>query len=205
MIVTEEPTGARLCAGVDWAKDDHAVCIVGSEGEALQRFMVKHDRAGLKDMVRRLLGAGVDEVGIERPDGPIVDAPLQAGLTVLVIPPAQVKNLRSRYGCAGNKGRPVRRLRAGRRGMTSGPGSAGGMVQPSGSMVDHPELHRPAARRRSVHIQCRSAVSGHVLPWFHHVTRPAAGHRCAAGCGGVRDGSCAAPPMSRLRWTRALV
>ncbi len=103
MIVTEEPTGARLCAGVDWAKDDHAVCIVGPEGEALQRFMIKHDRAGLKDMARRLLRAGVDEVGIERPDGPVVDVLLQAGLTVLVIPPGQVKNLRSRYGSAGNK------------------------------------------------------------------------------------------------------
>jgi transposase len=103
MIVTLKPTGRRLCAGVDWAKDDHAVCIVGPEGEATQRFMIKHDRAGLKDMVRRLLRAGVDEVGIERPDGPIVDALLQGGLTVLVIPPAQVKNLRSRYGSAGNK------------------------------------------------------------------------------------------------------
>ena len=90
MIVTEEPTGARMCAGVDWAKDDHAVCIVGPEGEATQRFMVQHNRAGLKDMVRRLLRAGVDEVGIERPDGPVVDALRQAGLTVLVIPPGQV-------------------------------------------------------------------------------------------------------------------
>ena len=103
MIIAEEPTGARVCAGVDWAKDDHAVCIVGAEGEALQRFMVTHDRAGLTNMVHRLLRAGVDEVGIERPDGPIVDALLAAGLTVLVIPPAQVKNLRSRYGSAGNK------------------------------------------------------------------------------------------------------
>jgi len=103
VIVSEEPTGTRLCAGVDWAKDDQAVCIVDADGEAVQRFMTSHDRAGLKDMVRRLLRAGVDEVGIERPDGPIVDALLQAGLTVLVIPPAQVKNLRSRYGSAGNK------------------------------------------------------------------------------------------------------
>jgi transposase len=103
MSVADERTGTPPCAGVDWAKDDHAACIVGNEGEAIQRFMVSHDRAGLKDMVSRLLRAGVEEVGIERPDGPIVDALLQAGLTVLVIPPAQVKNLRSRYGSAGNK------------------------------------------------------------------------------------------------------
>ena len=37
------------------------------------------------------------------PDGPVVDALLEAGLTVFVIAPNQVKNLRSRYGSAGNK------------------------------------------------------------------------------------------------------
>jgi transposase len=45
----------------------------------------------------------VGEVAIERPDGPVVDALLAAGLTVVVISPNQVKNLRGRYGSAGNK------------------------------------------------------------------------------------------------------
>jgi transposase len=45
----------------------------------------------------------VAEVGIERPDGPVVDGLRQAGLTVYVIPPGQLRNLRSRYGSAGNK------------------------------------------------------------------------------------------------------
>jgi len=77
-----------VCAGVDWAKDDHAVCIVGDDGEALHRFMIKDNRAGLKDMFRQLLNAAVQEVEIERPDGTVVQALLTAGLTVLVIPPA---------------------------------------------------------------------------------------------------------------------
>lgn len=43
-------------------------------------------------------------VAIDRPDGPIVDALLAAGLKlVVVITPRQVKDLRSRYGAAGNK------------------------------------------------------------------------------------------------------
>ncbi|MER5418973.1 hypothetical protein ABT356_03910, partial [Streptosporangium roseum] len=37
-----------------------------------------------------------------RGDGPVVEALLAAGLTVVVISPNQVKNLRSRYGSAGN-------------------------------------------------------------------------------------------------------
>jgi transposase len=88
---------------VDWAKNEHAVAIVDTEGQPIERFPVAHDTTGLRTMVRRLLAADVNEVGIERPDGPIVDALRQAGLTVFVIPPGQLKNLRSRYGSAGNK------------------------------------------------------------------------------------------------------
>ena len=42
-------------------------------------------------------------MAIERPDGPVVAELLEAGLTVVVISPNQLKNLRSRYGSAGNK------------------------------------------------------------------------------------------------------
>ena len=73
------------------------------DGEQTLRFPVTHDAAGLRSLVRRLLAADVAEVGIERPDGPVVDALHAAGLTVYVIPPGQLKNLRSRYGSAGNK------------------------------------------------------------------------------------------------------
>ena len=93
----------RVTAGVDWAKDDHAVCVAGDQGEVLERFTVRHDAAGLKQMAARLLQAGALQVGIERGDGPVAGTLLQVGLTVFVIPPGQVKNLRSRYGSAGNK------------------------------------------------------------------------------------------------------
>jgi transposase len=93
----------RPTAGVDWAKDDHAVAVVAPDGEQTLRFSVSHDAAGLRSLVKRLLTAGVAEVGLERPDGPVVDALRQAGLVVFVIPPGQLKNLRSRYGSAGNK------------------------------------------------------------------------------------------------------
>lgn len=103
MSVTPNASAARVCAGLDWAKDDHAVCIIDSDGQVLDRFTIEHTTAGLKRLVRTLLTAGVDEIGIERGDGPVVEALLQAEFTVLVISPNQVKNLRSRYGSAGNK------------------------------------------------------------------------------------------------------
>jgi transposase len=97
------PAPIRISAGIDWAQDDHAVCIVGAEGEAIERFTVHHNASGLRSMIRRLLRAGVEQIGIERVDGPVIEALLQTELSVFVIPPSQVKNLRSRYGSAGNK------------------------------------------------------------------------------------------------------
>jgi len=96
------PPGGVTC-GIDWATDDHAVCVVDLAGKIVQRFAVEHTGAGLAGLVRRLRRAGVGEVAIERPDGQVVEALLEAGLTVVVISPNQLKNLRGRYGSAGNK------------------------------------------------------------------------------------------------------
>ena len=103
MSLTPTPAPARVCAGLDWAKDDHAVCIIDPDGQVLDRFTLEHTAPGLNRLIGHLLKAGVVEVGIERGDGPVVEALLAAELTVLVISPNQVKNLRSRYGSAGNK------------------------------------------------------------------------------------------------------
>ncbi len=73
-------------AGVDWASADHAVSIVDRDGAQTSRFSVAHGTAGLRTLIKRMLGAGVDAVGIERPDGPVVDTLRAAGLTVYVIP-----------------------------------------------------------------------------------------------------------------------
>ena len=97
MSVTDPTEPARpITGGVDWATDDHAVAIVDHEGEQIGRFPITHDAAGIRTLVRKLPAAGVAEVGIERPDGPVVDALRAAGLVVYVIPPGQLKNLRSR-------------------------------------------------------------------------------------------------------------
>jgi transposase len=65
--------------------------------------MIEHTTAGLRELVTFLGRHGVGEVAIERPDGPVIDTLLAAGLTVVVISPNKVKNLRGRYGSAGNK------------------------------------------------------------------------------------------------------
>jgi transposase len=92
-----------LSAGVDWARDDHAVAVLDERGYPVERFTVEHTGVGLATLVRRLGKLGVAEVAIERPDGPVVDTLLGAGLSVVVISPNQLSNLRGRYGSAGNK------------------------------------------------------------------------------------------------------
>lgn len=90
-------------AGVDWASRSHAVCVVDERGEATERFEVDHTGPGLRTLGRRLTRAGVAQVAIERPDGPVIDALFGAGLGIVVIASRHVKALRTRYGTAGNK------------------------------------------------------------------------------------------------------
>jgi transposase len=98
----DQPTNG-VTGGVDWASQDHAVSVVNDRGLEVARKTVEHTAAGLRALVRFLGKHGVCEVAIERGDGPVVDALLEADLTVVVISPNRLKNLRSRYGSAGNK------------------------------------------------------------------------------------------------------
>ena len=90
-------------AGIDWATRSHAVCVIDQTGSVLERYEVEHREAGLRDLVARLRTSRVVGVAIERPDGPVVDALMGAGLSVIVIASRSIKALRSRYGSAGNK------------------------------------------------------------------------------------------------------
>ncbi|MDI9936370.1 IS110 family transposase [Rhodococcus sp. IEGM 1351] len=98
----DEPPNALTC-GIDWARDDHDVSVVDARGREVHRCTVEHSAAGLRELLTVLARTGVCEVAIERPDGPVIDTLLGAGITVVVISPNQVKNLRGRYGSAGNK------------------------------------------------------------------------------------------------------
>jgi transposase len=90
-------------AGIDWATGGHAICVIDGAGSVLEHFEVEHTEAGLRDLVRRLTASRVIGVAIERPDGPVIDALLEAGLQVIVITSRSIKALRTRYGSAGNK------------------------------------------------------------------------------------------------------
>ena len=110
---TSSPAAAGTClpefppgdvtAGLDWATADHPIAIVNHRGTITEQFLIDATGAGLRELIRRLRRADVAEIAIERGDGQVVDTLLDAGLTVVVISPNQVHNLRGRYGSAGNK------------------------------------------------------------------------------------------------------
>ena len=80
-------TATTRFAGIDWASTDHAVCVVDGSGSVLERFTITHTRPALGRLTRRLRSLAVARVGIERPDGPVVQALLEAGLPIAVVPP----------------------------------------------------------------------------------------------------------------------
>jgi transposase len=88
---------------VDWASRMHAACIVDGQGQIVEQFTVGHTAAGVQLLAERFRRAAVQRVAIERPDGPVVEALLAAGLEVVVVSSRVIKALRTRYGLAGNK------------------------------------------------------------------------------------------------------
>jgi transposase len=90
-------------AGIDWASQLHVACGLDTTGAIVDRFEFSHDGGAIRSMLRRLHRARVASVAIERGDGPVVEALLEADRAVFVVPSRQIKALRTRYGSAGNK------------------------------------------------------------------------------------------------------
>jgi Transposase and inactivated derivatives len=79
------------------------VCVVDDAGNIKIRFEIANTGKTFAGLVKRLVKLGVEGVAIERCDGPLVEALLDAGLRVVVITPRQVKGLRTRYTGSGAK------------------------------------------------------------------------------------------------------
>lgn len=90
-------------AGVDWASEEHAVCVVDEQGRIIEGKRYSHNEPGIRALCARLLRLGVALVAIERPDGLLIERLLDAGLMVVAVHPNQVKAMRPRFSVAGGK------------------------------------------------------------------------------------------------------
>jgi len=90
-------------AGIDWASETHAVCVVDAAGQRVAQRQISHDDSGFAQLVQLLRRYDVAWIAIERPDGVLVEHLLDAGFTLLAIHPNQVQSARDRYRTAGGK------------------------------------------------------------------------------------------------------
>jgi transposase len=95
--------GEGRFAGVDWASEEHAVCVVDGDGRIVEGRRYRHDERGIRALCKRLLEFGVELVALERPDGLLIERLLDCGLSVIAIHPNQVAAMRPRFSAAGGK------------------------------------------------------------------------------------------------------
>ena len=96
-------------AGLDWAHDVHALCVIDAQGQPVLHKKVPHTASGLATMVQQLAAlapAAQIPVAIERPSGLVVDTLIAAGHPVVPIHPNSLKASRARYRAAGGKSDP---------------------------------------------------------------------------------------------------
>jgi transposase len=105
-MVTGRRRKAERSAGIDRATEAHAVCVVEADGGIRARFDVPGTGESFDGLVERPVGLGAEDVAIERPDGPLVEAMLQAGLRVSVIAPRMPKAPRQRCSATGARSDP---------------------------------------------------------------------------------------------------
>ena len=97
---------AQFFVGLDWAAETHAVCVIDPEGRTLTQFVVEHSADGIGGLVSKLarFGDPIDvQVGIERPDGRLVDLLLEAGHPVVPVSPNAIKTWREGEVLSGAK------------------------------------------------------------------------------------------------------
>jgi len=95
--------------GIDWAMANHAVCVLDTAGRRFGAWHVEHSAAGFADLVGRLTRLGPPAqvaVAIERPDGRLVDALLEAGFAVVPVSPNAIKTWRESETASGAKSDP---------------------------------------------------------------------------------------------------
>ena len=101
-----EETAEVIYVGLDWAALVHAVCVMSAAGKVLAQFTIEHTADGIASLIRRLANYGDPadvQIGIERPNGRLVDLLLEAGHPVIPVSPNAIKTWREGEVISGAK------------------------------------------------------------------------------------------------------
>jgi len=97
---------AVLFVGIDWAAAEHAICVMGESGKIVAEFVIAHSADGIERLLARLAKLGDPAgmpIGIERPNGRLVDLLLEAGHPVVPVKPNAIKTWREGEVLSGAK------------------------------------------------------------------------------------------------------
>jgi transposase len=108
MEVERMRDGFHWFVGLDWAHEEHRVCLLDGEGKQVAERDVSHDGTALAALCTWLVertGAQPAQiaVAIETPRGPVVEVLLERGFAVFAINPKQLDRFRDRFTVAGAK------------------------------------------------------------------------------------------------------
>jgi transposase len=95
--------------GVDWASQEHAVCVIDEHARVILRTTIAHTAKGLNEFrttLMRLAAPTELPIAVERPSGLLIDTLVEAGFPIVPIHPNALKASRSRYAAAQSKRDP---------------------------------------------------------------------------------------------------
>ena len=101
-----DETPEVVYVGLDWAAVIHAVCVMSAAGKVLAQFTIEHTAEGIASLIARLARYGDPadvQVGIERPNGRLVDLLLEAGHPAIPVSPNAIKTWREGEVVSGAK------------------------------------------------------------------------------------------------------
>jgi transposase len=96
----------QFFVGLDWAAETHAVCVLNAAGKTVAAFSVEHTAEGIAALIGKLAKHGDPgdiPVGMERPNGRLVDLLLEAGHPVVPVSPNAIKTWRDGEVLSGAK------------------------------------------------------------------------------------------------------
>lgn len=98
----------RLFVGIDWAKNEHTICVLDSKQKVIERRTIEHSGTGLGqlfDLLTRLSASDAASVAvaIETPRGAVVESLIERGFAVYSLNPKQMDRFRDRHSVAGAK------------------------------------------------------------------------------------------------------
>src|SRR5687768_4209349 len=98
----------HLFAGIDWATEEHEICVIANSTERIASFRVSNGASGLHELcesLKALAGDSIETiaVAIEMPRGPVVETLVERGFHVFSINPKQLDRFRDRHAVSGAK------------------------------------------------------------------------------------------------------